>query len=147
MTDVPQSIMTAVREGQIRSKYAFGMARLLYTLREFTRAYPQVESDTMPEHDIVFVTGVGDNTPDKAVLDALKMNPALWMSALPDEVCIVPKAELDRLMKGQPYVADYLRTVGVDMIENQAGRLRYEAEERADQKRWERRQLEGGTNG
>ena len=61
------------------------------------RAYPMLEGDQMPEHDLVWVTEGVDDGPERVILEAMKATPELWLHALPPEVCIVPRKSLETL--------------------------------------------------
>ncbi len=84
---------TAVQARMRDVRVHHATTRLLDKLRKWTRAYQRLESDQMPEHEIVFVTGV-DGGPERELVDAMKATPALWLQALPEHLAIVPRARL-----------------------------------------------------
>ena len=127
MTDTIDA-KTATQQYESTREVRYAMDRLLYALKEFVRVYPVDEADKLPEHDVRFATGIGKG-PETVIVDAIKQNPELWLHALPDDVCIVPKS----VLSGQYYSgvnAEFLSDMGIDRVRNHASRLRYEAEER-----------------
>jgi len=88
---------TAVMAEERRLAIAAPMNRLLRKLRDFVRAYPLKADDAMPDHTLEWVGDIRGDGPEKTVFEAIKCNPDLWLHALPDDVCIVPKNSLDLL--------------------------------------------------
>jgi hypothetical protein len=108
-TDMETAVMVRQRDMALVA----AMHRLLHDLRQFMRAYPMRADAEMPDHDLVWVEGVA-NGPDRVILDAIKANPVLWSRALPAEVCIVPRKEIERL-SSKDHV-DYLAALGGNMV-------------------------------
>jgi hypothetical protein len=73
----------------------------------------------MPEHDMVWVD-LPDRGAGRVILDAIKANPALWVGALPSNVCIVPRAALETIASLSPDHIDYLVALGGNMVANHA---------------------------
>jgi len=94
MSETKTATMASQEDRHLRA----AMHRLLHRLRRFVAVYPMKMDDKMPEHDLVWVAGVGDGeSPEREILDAIKSNPVLWQHALPEEVCLVPRKSLERL--------------------------------------------------
>lgn len=120
---------TALRErqGQQRVKHAIG--RLLDRLHTFIRAYPRDDAAEMPLHDVAFVT-MTDDGPEAQILDALKSYPELWLTALPDDVCIVSRRTLVEVANVLPATVDCLADQGIAIVEAKAFRHRMEIEDK-----------------
>lgn len=134
MTD--PTTVTAIKAQQRDSRIAFAMYRLLRNMKPFMRAYPHSPDDKMPDHDMVWSTGVGDDTPYAAIANALKATPALWMALLPDEVCIVPKSALQTVTGNNPHIVDHLARMGEAIVESRGYWLQEEEREREYERRW-----------
>jgi hypothetical protein len=91
----------------------------------------------MPEHDVAWTTHVGGEGPEKAILDAIVANPALWIRALPEEVCIVPRKDLENLLNSKNAV-DYLAMLGSHFTTRLAEFKRHEMEEAERMRFYER---------
>jgi hypothetical protein len=122
MTDATQ---TAALESLVRRRIASAMDRLTNALKRYLRAYPMLEGDKMPEHDLVWVTG-SDGGPERVILEALKATPELWLQALPPEVCIVPREALKSLGLDEDVVA-LLAEKGAYIVDAHAANHRQEA--------------------
>jgi hypothetical protein len=90
---------TQIMQSETRVAMASGMDRLFHNLRRFLRAYARTEEQqkTLPDLDIVFAVGV-DDSPEDAVLDAIRTCPEMWASAVPPECCIVSRKTLQRIV-------------------------------------------------
>jgi hypothetical protein len=108
-TDMETAVMVRQRDMALVA----AMQHLLHDLRQFMRAYPMRMDDEMPEHGMEWIEGLASG-PGKVILDAIKANPALWSRALPAEVCIVPRKEIERL-SSKDHV-DYLAALGGNMV-------------------------------
>lgn len=97
--------------------------RLLHNLRQFMRAYPMRADAEMPEHDLVWVAGIDGSSPDKTIMDAISKRPELWAHALPDDVCIVPREQLEKLTG--PDAADIIDATGKNLVLRHALRARF----------------------
>lgn len=86
---------TAVMDQMGDRQIDYAMFRLLCDLIKFVRVYPAKEGDELPKHDLMWTASV-DTHPGQAILDALRANPALWLSLLPPEVCVVDKRVLEK---------------------------------------------------
>lgn len=86
---------TAVMDQMGDRRIEYAIDQLLYDLKSFIRVYPIKEGDEIAEHDVVWSTSV-DTHPGQAIFDALRANPALWLSLLPPEVCVVDKRVLEK---------------------------------------------------
>ncbi len=104
------------------------LRRLLHSLKPFMRAYPHDQHAEMPDHDMEWVTGVGDQCVGKSIAEIMKAYPALWLHALPEDVCVVPCRVLDVLTSGQPFVAEHAAQEGLARVDRAAARLRHEIE-------------------
>jgi hypothetical protein len=94
---VTNATQKAALESQVRHRIAGAMDRLMDGLKRYMRAYPMLQDDQMPEHDLVWVTEGVDDGPERVILEAMKATPELWLHALPPEVCIVPRKSLETL--------------------------------------------------
>ena len=103
---------------------------LLHRLRDWVRIYVRNPEDepSFPDFAIAWVTGVGNDGPQRLITDAIKMHPEMWVDALPAECCIVRRDVLNKL--AGPEVADVLVSDGAAAVADQAARMRYEAEQR-----------------
>lgn len=126
--------VTAIKAQQQDSRIAHAMDRLLRKLKPFMRAYPH-NADDMPDHDMGWTAGVGDDNPQAVIANALKATPALWMALLPDEVCIVSKSALQTLAGANPHLAENLALMGKDIVEMHGLRLLHEEREREYERR------------
>lgn len=90
------------------------------------RAY-SVSCKPLPEHGVDWVVDINDD-PGRIILEAMRVMPALWLHALPEGLCIVSKHGLTGLVGNE--FADYLESAGSYLLENEAGRRRWELEER-----------------
>lgn len=83
----------------------------------------------MPEHDLVWVTAqwadIGSD-PRQVIVNALKANPELWLHAVPPEVCIVPRKELEAVMKLNPSTIALLAFAAEDIIAKHAAKHSHE---------------------
>lgn len=116
-----ESQRTRVREAS--------MARLLHELRDFMRAYPREVDVKVLDLDLVWVSGIGDGGPEKAILDAINANPELWADALPEDVVIVPRRLLKSTTALDDSMIDALNHHGMDMVLRKACVLRHAKEE------------------
>lgn len=128
--------VTAIKAQQRDSRIAFAMDRLLRNLKPFMRAYPHNADDKMPDHDMAWSAGVGDDNPQSVIANALKATPALWMSLLPDEVCIVPKSALQTVTGNSPHIVEHLARMGEAIVESRGYRFQEEEREREYEKKW-----------
>lgn len=115
------STTTAFRERHTQQRIRYAIGRLLDRLQPFVRAYPRDADAELPPHDVVFVT-MPDDGPEAQILDALKSCPALWLAALPDDVCIVSRRALVQVPGIEPVVADFLASQGLAIVESHAAR-------------------------
>lgn len=92
---------TAIMEKQARFRLVYALDRLLCELKPFMRAYPRVEDDKMPDHDLEWITYIGSD-PRQAIVNALKVNPELWLQAIPSEVCVLSRKELEAMTNLTP---------------------------------------------
>lgn len=134
MTDEPETI-TAIKARQRDSQIRFAMHRLLDKLKDWVRVYPISPDIEIPDHNIVWHTGVGAEGPDRIVLDAMKATPALWMGALPEGLVIVPRDRLEKVCIS-PATVDYLVMEASNQIHLQAVRMQQEEMEAEYRKRW-----------
>jgi hypothetical protein len=131
---MPENEMTlteAARVRQERLKLTYALEKTLRRLRKFMAVYPRNPIEQMPEHDCVWEDGPCDG-PGSIILDAIKTNPSLWLGALPDDVCIVPKADLERLTimaKITPQYVEHLADLGIRKVTDKAARLLHAREE------------------
>ena len=119
-------------ESYRRSAMAAAMHRLLHKLKDFVRIYGRTPEDEvkMPDYDVAWVAGVRDGEgPDAAILEALKATPAIWVQALPEEVCIVPRKQLQVICQNVD-IAEMLASEGMMIVESRAAKHLYEMEER-----------------
>ena len=99
------------------------MDRLFHDLRKFIGAHamtPEAEK-ALPRLNFVWIQGVEDG-PDSVVLRAIRSNPELWASAIPDECSIVPREVLRKLIGTD--AADGLAMNGAAIVENYAALFR-----------------------
>jgi hypothetical protein len=122
MTNATQS---AALESLVRHRIAFAMDRLMQALKRYLRAYPMLEGDKMPEHDVVWFTEL-DGGPERVILEAIKATPELWLQALPPEVCVVPRDALKSLGLNEDVVA-LLAEKGAYMVDAHAAKHRHDA--------------------
>jgi len=101
---------------------------LLRALRPWIRVHLMRPDDEMPEHDLVWVSGVNGDGPGQAILGAIRANPELWEHAMPEGLCIVPRQTLERLIGAD--AAESLAMIGSGAVMRYAAHARYEAEER-----------------
>lgn len=125
---VPPRI-TAALASQSDTRLRHAMDHLLHRLRKFMRAYPEKRDEPLPDHDVVWVTEF-DGGPEKVILQAIRMCPDLWASALPEDVCIVRKADLERiaLAAHMPGVTDVLVANGAYSVDRHAAMFRRDLE-------------------
>jgi len=119
-----ETLQTALMIQRRDASLKHAMHRLLDKLKDFVRVYGRTPEDEqrMPDHDIVWVVGAREGeSPQAVILQALKSHPELWLSALPDGVCIVPRAGLDSACNNL-YLAEDLRRRGLEMVETNAAR-------------------------
>lgn len=119
--------VTATEQGMRESRIRHAMDHFLYRLKKHIGVYPLLQSDVLPDHEVVWMGGV-DGGPSQEVVSAMKRFPVLWLHALPDDVCIVPRRMIDEYAGGP--AADWMRSIGVVLVENQAARLEYEEREK-----------------
>lgn len=134
MTDEPATI-TAIEAMQRDSYIRFAMDRLLTKLKDWVRVYPMSKDVEVPDHDIVWRTGIGEEGPNRIVFDAMKATPALWLSALPEGLVIVPRDRLEKFCVS-PATVDYLVMEASNQIHLQAARMQQEEMEAEYRKRW-----------
>ena len=103
----------------------FAMDRLLHGLKKYIRIYAMRPGVEMPEHEPVWVCDM-DYGPEKVILDAIKANPELWREALPETVCIVPRALLQKYV-GSVFT-EALEGYGKLAVDNHAARMREQNE-------------------
>lgn len=127
--------VTAFKAQQRDSRIAFAMDRLLHRLKAFVRIYPHIETDVVPDHDVVWVVDP-DSGPGFVIANALQATPALWMALLPDEVCVVPKSALANVTGNNPHIVEHLARMGADIVESRSFRLQEEEREREYERRW-----------
>lgn len=140
MTDEPETV-TAVKAMQRDQHIRFAMHRLLHKLKDWVRVYPMSKDVEVPDHDIVWHTGIGEEGPDRIVFDAMKATPALWMSALPEGLVIVSRDKLLKVCGVPPVTLDYLVMEASNQIHLQAARMQQEEMEAEYRKRWVRHEL------
>lgn len=119
---------TAMMEAQKHHQLAATMDRLLRRLKRFVRAYPMID-EPMPEHDIVWVSGVDVGGPITEIIDAVQRDPALWRDAIPEGFCIVPKIALEKAGLSSDVIR-YFSEMGEAAVATHAARRRYDAEQR-----------------
>lgn len=123
-----EPLLTATQAAQLDRGVEQALYRLLHALKPFMRAYPQDEQAAMPEYDMAWMAGVGDDNPGATVIEILKAYPALWLKVLPSEVCIVPRKNLASVTAQHPFAAEYLEQSGISIVYGEASRLRHEIE-------------------
>lgn len=128
--------MKAIDADMKQHRLRFAMDRLLHSLRDWVRVYTRSEEDMakLPDHDIAWVTGVSGEGPGKVVLDAIKMTPELWAGAVPTNCCIVHRETLTKYVGAD--AAEYMAGAGTAAVEDQAARLRHEADMREQRERY-----------
>lgn len=124
--DTPLAV-TAVEQSMRESRICHALDHFLHRLKKHIGVYPRLQSDVLPDHEVVWTAGV-DHGPGQEVASAMKRFPVLWLHALPDDACIVPRRMLDEYVGGP--AADWMRSVGVVLVENQAARLEYDEQEK-----------------
>lgn len=95
----------------------------MHRLKKWARAIPMTRDDDLPEHRIEWFVGIDDG-PVRVIDEAMKELPALWLPAVPESVCLVPKAHLEKLVGAD--VASYLSGNGLAIVEDTAARLQHE---------------------
>ena len=127
----------ADQSSQRRLRYA--MDRLLHKLRDWVRVYTRLEEDMdkLPDLDTAWVVGVDGDGPQKTILDAIKMTPELWAGAVPPQCCIVHRETLKKYVGAD--AAEYMAGAGAAAVEDQADRLRHEADMREQRERYGKR--------
>lgn len=118
----------AIAEQQAHHERRAAMRGLLHRLRKWMAVFPHKVNADMPDHDVVWTTHVGGDGPEKAILDAIAANPSMWLHALPEEVCIVPRKDLERALSSKNAV-DYIATLGSHFTARLAEIKRCEMEE------------------
>jgi hypothetical protein len=118
------TIETAMKASMRDARVRHAVDRLLYRLREWARAYPRKQNDTMPDHDIVFATGI-DGGPEQEIGEAMKATPALWVSAIPDDVVMVCKSRLTAYGV-EPALIEWWQVEVANMIESESQRRLWE---------------------
>ena len=66
--------MTAVEAAMADRRVAYRLDLLLYDLKRFLRAYPIVQNDVMPDHDIDWLV-MPDDDPRKRIMEAIAAMP------------------------------------------------------------------------
>lgn len=122
--------LTATRalQEQTYRRIAATAHRMFDRLKEFVRAYPVNMDDVMPEHDIVWTTSVC-GSPESVILDAIRSNPAIWRSALPDTVVIMPRKMLEQVGLSSDTI-EVLAGYGASMVETAAAKYEYDLDQR-----------------
>lgn len=118
---------TAAAMAQRHRQHAFD--HFLHRLKKWARAIPMMREDDLPEHRVEWFVGIDDG-PVRTIDEAMKELPALWLPAVPDAVCVVPKSQLEKLVGAD--VASYLSGLGLAMVEDRAARLQQERIERTE---------------
>lgn len=117
----PTSTQTAVNANMRELLVRRAATRLLDRLKSWVRVYPLNEADAMPDHDIVFATGVDDG-PAQVICDAMRATPALWLGALPDDIVLVRKSRL--VSHGLPMdLIEWWRGEAANMIELESHKM------------------------
>lgn len=124
---------TSMLERQSRSLVAHAMHRLLHKLKAYVEVRPFEEGDKLAEHDVVWVSWP-DNGPEKTIGDAMVMTPALWVQALPPEVCLVSRKSLEGIMSLNLHLnpedmIEYLRAEGANIVMSRAAQKLHELED------------------
>ena len=107
------STVTTLMSAQRDAHRQHALDHFLHRLKRWARAYAPTPDAEMPDHKIEWRTEP-DNGPVRVIDEAMRELPALWLSALPDDVCIVPKQHLERLV-GAPATECWSR-VGGDIV-------------------------------
>ena len=129
--------ITAIEALRRDSDIGFPIDKLLHKLKPFMRAYPyDIHGNMMPDHEMVWSAGVGEDTPHAVIANALKANPALWMALLPNDVCIVPRSALATVTGNNPHIVEHLAQMGANIVERRGYRLQEEEREREYERRW-----------
>ena len=118
-------LQTAMAERKAQSRLQWALDRLLHALKPFMRAYPRSLDDEMPEHDMVWITDI-ESDPRQVIVDALKSNPELWLQAVPSEVCILSRKELEIMTKLTPGAIAFLAVGAESIIATQAAKHSHE---------------------
>ena len=82
----------------------------------------------MPEHDMIWMTGVNGDGPGQAILEAIRANPELCEHAVPEGLCIVPRETLEKLLGAD--ATENLAMIGSGAVMRYAAHARYDAEQR-----------------
>lgn len=106
---------------------------LLSDLKDFVEVVPRCEQERMPEHAIVWMTGINSG-PGPAIESAIKSHPELWLHALPEDVCIVPRRALKQIGITDD-AAEFFKADGAARVAAHAARYLYEMQERKGRKR------------
>ena len=126
---------TEMMRQQSHARVMHAMDQLLHKLKKFVRAYPRLSED-LPDHDISFVTGVGEgNAPDAVIADAMKSTPALWLHAVPDNVVIVPRDVLKKFGITSGMI-EVMEGAAHNYIESEGARLLHEEDEKRRAEMW-----------
>ncbi len=122
MVETATSLM--IKQRWSESAKAHALHHLLHRLKRFVRVYARDEGDhPLPDHDVEWVTELDDG-PARIIHEAMPELPALWIDALPEGVCIVPVANLKKLVGDA--AAGYLSEVGKHLVESEGARLQHE---------------------
>lgn len=119
--------VTAVMSALRGAHRQHALDHFMHRLKRWARAYALTPDTEMPDHKIEWMTELGDG-PVRVIDEAMREFPALWLSALPDDVCIVPKRQLARLVGGP--AAEYLSGIGVNIVESYAAQMAHDRRER-----------------
>lgn len=120
--------ITATELARRDQRLEIATRRLLESLREWMRAVPYERTAEMPEHSMHWYADINGTGPASTIQEALKMYPELWLNALPDTVCIVPKDYLWRMGKTDD-AADYMTQLGESLLRAAADRAKWAHEE------------------
>jgi len=120
-----------LRDREHRTRAA--LYSLLSDLKDFVEVVPRCEQERMPEHAIVWMTGINSG-PGPAIESAIKSHPELWLHALPEDVCLVPRHALKKMGLSDD-VAEYLKADGEARVAAHAASYLYEMQERKGRKR------------
>lgn len=110
---------------------------LLSDLKDFVEVVPRCEQERMPEHAIVWMTGINSG-PGPAIESALKSHPELWLHALPEDVFLVSRRALKHVLKQVGFgddVSEFLGAEGEAIVAAHATSYLHELEERKGRKR------------
>lgn len=119
--------VTATAKNMERRHRQHAIDHFLHRLKKWARAVPMMRDDDLPEHRVEWFVDIDDG-PVRTIDEAMKELPALWLPAVPDTVCVVPKSQLQKFVGAD--VAGYLSGLGLAMIEDKAIRLQQECIER-----------------